>query len=161
MYGIHYCFCVDILVHISEISGFLGKSYNFVVNLQYFSRIYSIYCEILMIKSLLFVIFLVSSLWSVYKSIDFRSQREGSIFVLYLFSLKQVGIVCFIHITLYIYLTGNCLEFACNMYVLNFNHKLVLGDSHYQYIINPQYFCANLQISVNIVRISSLNIVKY
>ena len=68
MYGIHLVF-VDILVFIGEIH----KSSIF------FSDLASIYCEIREI--LIICHFLVSSLWSVYKSdrSDFRSQREGSL----------------------------------------------------------------------------------
>ena len=128
MYYVWYSFVsMDILVFIGE---FPYKSSIFFLDLFYilWNLWNPYYCH-----------FLVSSLWSVYKSdrSGFRSQREGSLSV-FVF-LKQL--VLFASSIYIVHLFNWWLfEFAYGMYVLNFNHKLVLGDSHCQYIINPQYF---------------------
>ena len=94
-------------------------------------------------KSLLFVIFWFPLSGLCTSQIVLTSgvrERDHCCFV-FVF-LKQIGIVCFIHITLYIYLTGNCWNspVTCLSSDSVSITNLFVGDSHCQYIINPQYF---------------------
>ena len=150
MYGIHLV-SVDILVYIGEILEFLGKSSIF------FSDLTSIYCEIREI--LIICHFLVSSsLVCVQVGSDFRSQREGSLFCICFLGTNWCSFTSFIlHFTFIWYLNS---PIACLSIDLIQSQTCCSWFGFPVYIINPQYFCVNLQIFVNIVRISSLNIVK-
>ena len=70
---------------------------NFLVNLQYFSQIYSIYCEIREILIICHFWYPLSGLCTSQFDADFRSQREGSLCFVFVF-LETIGIICFIHL---------------------------------------------------------------
>ena len=119
----------------------------------------SIYCEIHEILIICHFLESSSNLCVQVSGCWLQESGEWGIIVLYLFSWNN-WYYLLIHITLYIYLVFLNSPVTCLSIDLIQSQTCCSVIRISSFIINPQYFCVNLWISMNIVRISSLNIVK-